>query len=101
MERAPDSILLRKADADGTDPHAPATLDGEMIRCESRIENTGTGRGHLAPGGPPGVERRHRDDDHRDLAAYVRVDGDGGSSTVTCTERGPDAGLLHEVSPAA
>ncbi len=97
VERTPDSVLLRKTTNDGITHSRRLTLDGEVIRCVSRLEHAGTTpvtwRLVVHPEWSAGTASA----DHRDLGAYVRVDGRWqGFNRGLHQDRGPDTGLLSQ-----
>ena len=94
-QTSPGSITLRKDDADGSIHMRRITLDGEVIRCETRIENRGTRPREwqlvVHPEWSAGTDTR----DYRELSAYVRIGGEWRAFNRDLqADRGPDEGLL-------
>ncbi len=97
VERAPDGILLRKAAADGTVHTRRLTFEGAAIRCVSRLENTGATPAARRLVVHPEWSAGTASADHRDLGAYVRVDGSWRAFNRDMhQDRGPDTGLLQK-----
>jgi alpha-L-fucosidase len=99
-ERVPGGLLLRKAEADGSVHLRRITLEGNLIRCVTRIENHGAGPRDwqlvVHPEWNAGSATR---DDH-ELSACVRV-GDQWRpfNRDLQGDRGPDVGLLRDGLP--
>jgi hypothetical protein len=99
-ERMPGGLRLRKADPDGSVHLREIGLDGDVVRCVTRIENRG-GKPRdwqlvVHPEWNAGTDTR----DFHELSAYVRVDGAWRTfNREMQADQGPDAGLLREGLP--
>jgi len=100
VKREPDGLVLRKADPDGSVHLRRVTLDGEVVRCETRIENRGTAPREwqlvVHPEWNAGSDTR----DFRKLTACVRIGGSWRAFNRDLqADEGPDAHLLVEGLP--
>lgn len=95
VERAGDGLTLRRTLPDGTVHTRRLSLDGATIRCVSRLENPTTAPTTSRLVVHPEWDAGTTSADHRDLGAYVQVDGRWQPfNREMHQDRGPDVGLL-------